>query len=266
MLPPDDAPHFTNTLLQRPSTHGIDVVTILKHFAIVTYAVAPERVRPHVDDRFELDCFTAPDGTSRVWVSVVPFLDWDFHFARLPQLKFRFGQTNYRTYVIDRVTQHRAVWFFGTTLGGWPVVVPHYLWQLPWHYGRIKFDCVFDSAHARYSRYKMTTQSDWAAIDLELEDTGQPITQLDGFENMEAGLVRLTHPLMGVYYGRDGKLGSYNVWHNRLRCTVGQVRQARISLLDHLGIVPFGEQMAPHSVLIQPETEFIVQLPPKRFT
>ena len=60
------------------------------------------RVRPHVHPAFDLDCFTGPSDEPLVWVSMVPFEDQDFQFAMFPWLQFQFGQTNYRTYVVDR--------------------------------------------------------------------------------------------------------------------------------------------------------------------
>ena len=44
----------------------------------------------------------------------------------------------------------------------------------------------------------------------------------------------------------------------------GRVVSARIGLFDRLGLVPFSEQTAPHSVMIQQLTEFTVYLPPRR--
>lgn len=144
---------FTDELLQRPITSGMDVVTKLRHFARITYAVAPERIRPHVHERFELDTYTSSDGKSYVWLSVVPFEDADFHFVNLPLLKFRFGQTNYRTYVVDRETGQPAAWFFGTTLGSWSVTIPRYMWHLPWHTGDIRFDTHYNSEQGRYMHW-----------------------------------------------------------------------------------------------------------------
>ncbi len=255
---------FSDELLTRPKLGGLDVVATLEHFAIVTYAVPPERLRPHVHPRFDLDCFTDASGQTRTWVSMVPFEDQDFHFQALPWATFRFGQTNYRAYVIDRDTGRRAVWFFGTSLDSWSVAVPHYVWKLPWHRGRIRFDCAFDEARGAYDRYRMTTASAWAPVELELEDTGRPVAGLDGFDELEAGLVVLTHPLTGVFYRLDGKLGTYSIWHDRLCPTEGRVTRARVGLFDRLGLVPFAEQGRPHSVLIQRRTEFTVYLPPGR--
>ena len=257
---------FTADLLTRPPLGNWDVETTLRHFAIVSYAVPTDRVRPLVHPSFDLDSFTALDGTDVVWVSMVPFADQDFRFHALGGLRLQFGQTNYRTYVIERATGNRAVWFFGTTLDSISVAVPRYIWQLPWHHGRIRFDCELDQTGTRYTRYRMATSSRWAPVDLRLEDTGTPVAELSGIEDFEAGLVALTHPLTGVFFRRDGHLGTYRVWHDRLACTAGRVIQARIGLFDRLGLVPFAEQAAPHSVLIQPQTEFTIYLPPGRIS
>lgn len=256
---------FTDALLTRPPLRGRDVEATLDHFAIVSYAVPPDRVRPHVHPAFDLDCFAGPSGEPLVWVSMVPFEDQDFRFAAARWLRFRFGQTNYRTYVIDRSTGRRAVWFFGTTLDSWSVAVPRYLWKLPWHRGRIRFDCAYDAAGGRYTRYRMVTRAAWGPVELELEDSGAPVSALAGFTDLEAGLVALTHPLIGVYYRRDGRLGTYSIWHDRLRCTAGSVVQARIGLFDRLGLVSYAEQSRPHSVLMQRRTEFAIYLPPEQF-
>lgn len=255
---------YTAEMLTRPPLSGIDVVSGLEHFAIITYAVPPGRLRPHVDDRFELDCIAGSDGEPNALVSMVPFLDSDFHFARVPWPKFEFGQTNYRAYVIDRETGKRLVWFFGTTLASWTVNVPRHLWKLPWHPARTRFSCIYDDAAGRYLRYRMATRSKWAPVRLELEDSGTRPTAPEGFPDLETAAVTLTHPLDGAFYRRDGALGSYRIWHDRLQLTAGRVVQAQIGLFDDLGLVPFAEQTAPYSVLIQHRTEFTIYLPPRR--
>ena len=256
---------FTPSLLTRPTVSRWDVVTMLRHFAIVTYAVEPERVRTHVHPRFDLELFPNADGSARAWVSAVPFEDQDFCFVGAQRFKFCFGQTNYRTYVIDRESGLRLVWFFGTSLDSWSVLIPRYLWKLPWHRGVIRFDCTLDSRGHRYERYSMTTRSDWAAVDLELEDSGEPVSALPGCDDLEASLVILTHPLYGVFYRRDGSLGSYSIWHDRLQLSIGRCLEARFGLFDRLGVVPFARQLEPHSVLIQPRTEFTIYLPPRSY-
>ena len=65
---------FTESLLTRPPLSGSDVVTALGHFAIVTYAVDPARVRPHVHPRFDLETFLGADGP--FWIA-----DWIFRLT-----------------------------------------------------------------------------------------------------------------------------------------------------------------------------------------
>ncbi len=261
---PDGPLRYTAAMLRRPRLGGLDVVSLLEHFAIITYAIPPERLRPHVHPRFDLELIHAEDGSPRALVSVVPFEDRDFRFVRCPWPRFHMGQTNYRAYVIDRETGEHCVWFWGTTLGSWTVSVPHYLWRLPWHGGRVAFDCQYDEAAGRYARYRMATRSDWAPVKLELEDTGELLDELPGFTDLEHGRMILTHPSKGAFYRRDGKLGTYNVWHDPLDLTTGRLLRAEFGLFDRLGVVPFAEQLTPHSVLIQRVTEFAIGLPPKR--
>jgi hypothetical protein len=249
-------------MLQRPAVGGIDAITTLRHFAIVTYALPPERLQGLVHPRFELDCIRL-DGRKRALLSVVPFEDQDFRAAAFPSPRWRFGQTNYRIYIRDRQTGSRAVWFLGSTLGSWTVALPRYLWRLPWHFGRFGMDCAQEPS-GRYTRFRMTTESRWAPASLEIEDKGEAPSSFAGFPDLQTGLVVLTHPLTGYYRRRDGHLGTYAVWHERLAPSAGRLREAKWGLLDRLGVVPFDEQLDPHSVLIQPRTEFIVRLPPRR--
>jgi len=251
---------FNAELLRRPTATGIDAVTTLRHFSIVTYAIPPERLRPLIDPRFELDCVDV-NGAPKALLSVVPFEDQDFRAAALPSPRWRFGQTNYRIYIRDRAGRH-AVWFLGTVLGSWTVALPRYVWRLPWHYGRFVFKCPQDPS-GRYSSYVVETESQWAPAHLELvHEPGEDLS-FPGFPDAETALVLLTHPLTGYYTRRDGRVGTYSVWHNRLLPDAGRVRVGRFGLLDRLGLVPLPEQSKPYSVLIQPTTEFLVRLPPR---
>jgi hypothetical protein len=262
MFPPEPDPRPIDPASRRPRAKPRDVITTLRHFAIVTYAIPPERLAGLVDDRFALDTVEI-DGRTRALISVVPFEDEDFRWAASDGPRWRFGQTNYRIYVRDRQTGRRAVWFLGTTLGSWRVVVPRYWWRLPWHYGRFAFACELN-ADGRYTTYRIETRSRWGPLTLALDHHPRAPLALAGFADTATALDVLTHPLDGFFRRRDGRLGTYSVWHERLTPTPGHVREARIGLLDRLGIVPFAEQADAHSVLIQERTEFQIHLPPRR--
>lgn len=237
----------------------MDIVTKLRHFAIISYLVDPGALRRLIPDRFLLDT-VAVNGHESALLSVVPFEDVDFTSAVVPFPRFRFGQTNYRVYVIDSHTGEKVVWFLGTVLDSWSVAIPRYLWRLPWTRGVVRFDVQLDGA--RYEKYSMKTESGWAKAAVELESDPQKSVVPPGFPDEETSLVYFTHPLAGYYHRTDGVLGSYRVWHGRLDVSWGRVHSARFELLDRLGLVSITDQSQPHSVLVQPEPEFTIYMPP----
>ncbi|KQV99836.1 hypothetical protein ASC87_03200 [Rhizobacter sp. Root1221] len=258
-----DGLRFADHLHPRPAPSGIDVRCGLQHFAIVTYAVDPVRFGGLLPPRFVLDAVEI-DGKRRALMSVVPFIDVDFTSAVFPFPKFTMGQTNYRIYVVDTATGERCVWFLGTTLDSWALAVPRRVWNLPWHAGRVRFDCDLDPATSLYRRYEMHTAAPWAPAALSLVQRADDGLELPGFPDLETGLVFLTHPLAGFYHRRDGALGTYRVWHERLQVTPARLVSARFGLLERLGLVTPEEQQVPHSVLVEPLNEFTIYLPPRR--
>lgn len=254
---------FADHLTPRPQPTGIDVVTQLHHFAIITYAVDPLQVTPHLHPRFVPDTVQI-NGQTKGLLSVVPFLDVDFTSAVYPFPKLKMGQTNYRIYVRDQETGEQVVWFLGTTLDSWAIFVPRLLWQLPWHKGRIGFRCEVDPRSGLYQRYQMVTESDWAPAMVSLTQPAELNWALPGFPDQETGLVFLTHPLKGFYYRRDRQLGGYNVWHGQLAVQPAVLQAAHFQLLEWLNLVSQEEQQTPHSVLLAPAVEFTVYLPPHK--
>lgn len=252
---------FQDYLIKRPSPRGIDVLCGLKHFAIITYAVPAERFEGIFPERFKLDTVVL-NGQEMGLISVVPFVDVDFTSAVFPFPKFTMGQTNYRIYIIDRETGERCVWFLGTTLDSWTIVVPRLLWNLPWHSGAVSFDCDFNEDTGLYEKYAMATESSWAEAAVELTQSKDDAFDFPGFPDTESALVYLTHPLAGFYYRRDGKLGTYRVWHDQLKVKPATLKTASFKLLSDFGIVSQHEQSKPYSVLIEPLNEFTIYLPP----
>jgi uncharacterized protein YqjF (DUF2071 family) len=255
---------FGPALLTKPFPRGLAVETTLQHFVIVTYWVDQSSLQQLIHSRFEPVCLAVNGSSRRALVSVVTFLDRDFRFAAFPYYKRSFGQTNYRAYVQDTQTGEQVAWFFGTCLDSVSVVVPRHLWRLPWYRARMEFDCRYDQTAAKYSVYKVRTQSGWAPARLAIEDSGRPLVALAGISNLEAGLVLLTHPMRGYFFRRDGGLGTYTVWHDRILPTVGTIQEASYPLLQRLGLVDDGDQRNIHSVLLQRNIDFTIYLPPSR--
>jgi hypothetical protein len=243
-----------------PDGGRFTVETELQHFALITYAVPPERLRPLIHPAFPLRTVWI-DGEERALLSVVPFLDRDFRARQLPWPRFSFGQTNYRIYV--RYRGEDCAWFLGTTLASPSVVVPRWLWRLPWYYARTSFDARYDKAAARYTRYQLATRSAWGAAEVTLADTGQPMGLLPGFDDPAEQQLVVTHPIAGYFWRRDGRLGTYSIWHDEMRPTLGSVQHARFALLERLGILGPDEALRPHSVLLQRSVSFQIHLPPR---
>lgn len=252
---------FKDYLHPRPKPNGLDVQCKLQHFALITYALDPNRFKAIIPERFKLDTIQY-QGKTVALMSVVPFIDVDFTSAVYPFPKFKMGQTNYRVYVIDQTTNERCVWFLGTTLDSWTLVVPRYLWQLPWHPASIEFDCEQDQ-DGLYMQYKMKTQSQWASSEVHLTQSINNQWQFEGFPDQESYQVFLTHPLAGFYHRRDGKLGTYRVWHAQLQPKTAKLKYARFELLDRLNLISFEDQLNPYSVLIETINEFTIYLPPQ---
>jgi len=243
----------------------LTVRTTLKHFTLINYALPASRLAPHIPaDRFEIAEFDI-GGERRAMLSVVPFLDVDFHFVRLfPGLKFRFGQTNHRVYVINKATGEPGVWFFGTTLGSPLVHIARTLWRIPWHYARYQVDCAYNAASHRYDTFRYTVDSDWCSARVAIEDTGEPVALTEGFVTLDEMRLILTHPVDGYFHRTDGKLGTYSVWHDVMHGTTGHATDLYFSLYDRLGILSADEMQHPHSIFLSPEIAFSILLPPRK--
>ncbi len=243
----------------RPSARLGDATTTLADFAIITFAAEPVALAGLLPAGFEPEVFPLADGRRVAFVSAVPFRDLDFRFGFAPCLKFHFAQTNYRAYVTYR--GRRCVWFFGTSVATNWVAIPRYLWKLPWHFARTEIETHWTDEIC--TRYRLaTTAAAWGGAVAELEGGDEPTGRLDGFADAEETALVLTHPLVGYYTRRDGHVGSYAVWHERLDLRRGMARHARFELFERLGLVAPGT--APTSVLLQRRTEFIIRLPPHR--
>jgi uncharacterized protein YqjF (DUF2071 family) len=262
------SPSYRTILEQRlrdRASGPFDVRSTLRHFALINYALPAERLARYIPARrFEIPTFTV-GGTPMALMSAVPFWDLDFRFVHLaPFLKFQFGQTNYRVYVIDRQTGEHVVWFFGTTLGSPLVHIARTLWGIPWHFARYKVDCRFNATRRTYDRFQYRVASAWAASAIRIRDTGEQVSVREGFTSPDEQQLILTHPVAGFYRRTDGTLGSYAVWHQEIPMTLGTPEHLYFSLYERLGLLSRAEMQQPHSIFLCPEIEFEVYLPPKR--
>lgn len=260
------ATDYTDILQQRIRKRQdgpLHAEVLLRHLSLINYAVPKERLIRHIpEDRFEIPEFMF-GGEPMTLMSAVVFYDRNFHYVHvIPSLKDGFGQTNYRVYVKDRLTDEHCAWFFGTTLGSPLVYCISGLWGIPWYWGHYKIDCLYNHEKAQYERYLFDVRSSWSASHVEIEDTGMPMDVQSGFASREELALIVTHPVEGYFYRKDGKLGTYSVWHREISMTLGTAHSLYFSLYERLGLLTREEMQRPHSIFLCPETELRIHLPP----
>lgn len=263
---------FAEYATERPPAGLLDVATTLKHFALVTYTIHPDALRPMLPPRLR-PLVIDVDGVPRALLSVVIFVNTNFRAAKFPSPSLNMAQINYRAYVIDDDGEH-AIWFLRTLLDGWAYVVPRLLWQMPWHRARIQLGWERNAA-GLYKSYTVNASDSTASADALHANLVQPARErarpptvrpspmrLPGFPDVETGLVCLTHAFKGFFRRRDGKIGVNRVWHPRMPVTPARLVSASFPLLARRGLVSSAEQTKPYSVLLAPRVDFTSRLPP----
>lgn len=253
-----------NQRLVRHPLRFLDVNTLLKHFALINYAVPKKKLEKYIpSDRYEIPEFETERG-KLAFLSVVPFMDIDFHFPKfLPWPKLSFYQTNHRVYIIDKHTGQHVVWFFGTNLGSRLVYTPRWMWKMPWHYTKYEADCFYNDRTCLYEKYQFNFLSKWCDGTVELEDTGEPITKAAGFSSLDQMKLILTHPIDGFFRRSDNRIGNYHIWHPEMKLTKAIPKQIYFSLYETLGIMNREEMSQPYSIFLCPQVEFDIHLPPQ---
>ena len=239
----------------------LDVNTRLEHFAIISYKVPVEKINHFIPKPFKLWTFNEK-GIEYALISAVLFKDKDFSFYRISKYpKFNFFQTNFRTYIIDERDQTHSAWFFGTTLGSYTSLIPKRIWKMPWEYGKYNFE--YKLEEKQYIAYKMKFRSKQGDGIANIKSTGNEMKLLQGFDSIEQQILILTHPVIG-YYNLSGKeLGTYEIWHPKIDLKEGIAIKVYFELFERLGFLSKHEMNKPHSILLTPEIEFDILLPPR---
>ena len=237
----------------------IDVNTNLQHFALISYAVPVAKISPYIPEPFELWSFNK-NATDYALISAVPFMDKDFSFYRFAKaIKFKFFQTNFRTYIRHKQTNEYSAWFFGTTLGSITNLVPKIFWSMPWEYGKYQFK--YNLENNIYSKYQMSFSSKQGSGLVDIKSTSNKMQLLEGFESIDEQKFILTHPIMG-YYQIGPTIGNYQIWHPEMDLWQGKSNNLYFEIYERLGFLTKEQMQKPHSVLITPEIEFDILLPP----
>lgn len=246
----------------KPRVGITDSFARIRHLAILTYAVPPERLRASIHPRFEL--LTVPiGGKERALISVVPFYHDPLASVLMPFIGPSMGQVNYRVYVIDTTTGERGIWFLDSVLDSVTVAGPKHFFNLPWHRGRVTFSADFTEPPGSFEPYSVEVEDFHCPAQISFSHNTNPRFRFAGFPDAETALIVLGHTLKAFNYRRDGVLSTYATWHPIIPYQTIGLEYAHIELLDRKGWVPFAEQEKPHSVLWAPLAPFVTYLPPK---
>ena len=238
----------------RPPIRWWNSLTDLDDFALISWAVDLDRLRSLLPAGITLD-----ERNGHALVSMVAFLDREFHFRAAPFVRLSCGQVNYRAYV--RHGDDVGVWFFGTTLDSRLVVVPRRLWQMPWYRSDMQIDSAWDGDRCRSRRARVA--SAWGAADVTLRGTGVAAATPPEFVDDDTVSAVLRDPFIGWYDRANGSgVGRYSVWHEPLRLEEALPVEAHCQAHVDLGLIEPGQ--LPVHAGIQRRTTFDVHTPPTR--
>ena len=192
----------------------------LHHRSIISYVVPSARVRDLIPIEFELAATTL--------LSIESFLDCG---------RTRFEQTNYRLHV--RQNGKPCSWLLGVSLGSLSGVTARHLYPLPWHLSAMELRVAWAADGDNYSRYRLSSQSQWANADWEIVDTGESFSTEKPIE------------ITDYFVRRDGAIGNYQTIYQTAGSTRGKLKAGRCDLLGSLGILSSEEINHPISVALQ---------------
>jgi len=217
----------------------------LENLIYISYRVPVSRIRPLVPPILSI----ASDDENRAYVSFVAMRCRNVRLSACSWPRFNYDQMNLRTYVIDPQTSGAAVYFFqsGVSIGIVPVITR--LMGIPWQKIAFNLDKRSPSTYRASGHWR-------GAVAFEIESRrNEPLQEL---------VVRhLTGPMMG-FMGSQGNLCSFNIRHRSLEVQAGTLHSIRFPFAIQEGLVTEIELKQPDSVLMVPEAEFEIYLPPHR--
>ena len=227
----------------------------IRNFAIVTYAVAAERVQRHLPGAYELDTVHGPDGPI-AFVSATCFCNENFRLAGLGFPRHTFNESTYRTYVTHK--GRKGVYFFGRYLG------TRGAWMAQRPLARHTYTADFEIATIRgangYDIYSCLALSSAGPTSFSVR-ASEPPQAKEPFRSGDELAQFLTYRLHGFYTDVLGAQGHMPVKHPRMDPLAGALSEGRFDLWDELGIVDAEEAQAPFSVLVVPAVPFTLYPP-----
>ncbi|MFH2044140.1 MAG: DUF2071 domain-containing protein [Pseudomonadota bacterium] len=217
----------------------------LHNVIYISYLVPADRIRPFVPHVLNL----VPDENNKVYISFVAMECRQTRLSAFPFIKFSYQQLNLRTYVSDPKTGDLAVYFFnsGVSLGFISVLTR--LIGIAWEKITFNLNKGYDG------KYNATGY--W------LGDFNFEIDTALSKELNNSTVSHITNPMMG-FIGPEGKTRSFKIYHKALKVYSAVLNKIKFPLPEEKGFITYKELTNPDSVLMVPEAEFIIFLPPSK--
>lgn len=225
----------------------------LRNLLFVIHTVAPERLRAVLPPGIEPDVRPTAEGP-RGYLATVALEAG----AAFPYVLSGFRQVNYRIYV--RHQSEPGVLFVRSWVSARAAAAVLNL-AIPTEHAAV--DLAIDDAASPYARYRVEARS--GEHHLRLEASADPAPQFPGFRSREETVQFLTHRLNGFAAGAHPKSGLsvIRVSHPPMDPIPARVSVSTADQWTASGILTPEEATRPLLALIQPETQFDMNLPEK---
>jgi uncharacterized protein YqjF (DUF2071 family) len=228
----------------------------LRHVLYVSYLVSTSQVRPHVPDVLPLSAVA--DG--RAFVSVVGMKCNHVRMTAFPRPAFNYSQLNVRTYVRDPQTGKPAVYFLHSGVSSTAVSSLTRLFGLGWQ----KVIVAVQTSHSQDGRHEDYVADGYWNGDIKIS-AGEPDKAgkaIEPFQSWQSLVDHLTAPVTG-FGGPKGSTKRFEIIHRPLEVRAGELRSIQFQLLKSMNLVDEAAMERPHNVLLVPQAEFTVCLPPR---
>lgn len=231
----------------------------LHHVLYVSYLVPASQVRPHVPDMLSLSTAAG----DRVFVSVVSMSCNGVRMTAFPWPAFNYSQLNIRTYVKDPQTGKPAVCFLHSGVSSTIVSALTRVFGMSWQ--KVAFELQANqSRDGGYSDY--LARGNWKGdINIRAGESDGTGKAVEPFQSRESLIDHLTAPLIG-FGGPRGNAKRFEIIHRPLEVRAGELRSIQFELLRSMNLMDEAAMEKPHNVLLAPQAEFTVCLPPGRVT
>jgi hypothetical protein len=230
----------------------------LYHVLYVSYLLPVSNIGPHIPGKITLNTFE-PD---KVFVSIVCMKCANVRLSQLPWPSFNYDQLNIRTYVKDPVTGNDAVYFMHSGVTSRMTSYATRLIGIPWQ--NIPFSVVVEGIRENTDYINYRAHGNWnGTIKIGASHNESNINRDETSVDSESLTEHITGPLIGLI-GSGESIMRFGIRHRPLDIMSGELAEIDFPLLNSMGLMEEEDMMQPRSVLLVPEAEFTVLLPPKR--